>query len=261
MAEREKLLRFYKGTAGEETAIHLLDNIESVNKNRKFRLTDFLDPYGQEIAETLVANYDNIKVEFFGGYHGAERQCAAFVHNDFMGKVNFDLSVINASWNGKFYHLLHKDVLGALMGLGIERRNIGDLIITAGSVKIICVHKIADFILNNLTTIGTASVSCVNGDISAIPAKEETCKEISATVAALRIDSIAAAGYGTSRSKMTTEISADKLKLNWQSVKNASQAVKEGDIISMRGRGRLEVFQICGKTKKGRTGVLLKRYI
>ncbi|MBQ3853662.1 MAG: RNA-binding protein, partial [Anaerovibrio sp.] len=70
----------------------------------------------------------------------------------------------------------------------------------------------------------------------------------------------AAAGYGSSRSKAASDIAADKLKLNWQPVKNASQSVKEGDVLSMRGRGRLEVVEVRGSTKKGRIGVLLKRY-
>ena len=63
-----------------------------------------------------------------------------------------------------------------------------------------------------------------------------------------------------SRSKAATEIEAEKVKLNWQSVKNASQSIKEGDILSMRGRGRLEVVEVRGQTKKGRIGVFLKRY-
>ena len=261
MADREKIIRFYKGTDGEEYAARLVDNAEAVNKTRKFRTSDFLDPYGQEIAETVAANYDSIHVEFEGGYSGAERQCAVFIHDDFPGKPAFDIKVICVSWNDKFYHISHRDVLGALMGLGIDRRNIGDLLIDSGNAKIICTDKISDFIINNLTAVGSATVSCKYDDLADIPAREERCREISATVASLRIDSIAAAGYGSSRSKMTSDISADKLKLNWQPVKNPSQTVKEGDIISMRGRGRLEVYQIRGKTKKGRTGILLKRYI
>ena len=74
------------------------------------------------------------------------------------------------------------------------------------------------------------------------------------------MDSIAAAGFGISRSKAAADIEADKLKLNWQQVKNVSQSVKAGDIISLRGRGRLEVSEIRGQTKKGRIGVSLTRY-
>ena len=165
MADREKIIRFYKGTEGEEIVIKLIDAVAAVNKTRKFRATDFLDPYGCEIAETVVAHYDGISVDFFGGYIGAERQCANFVHEDFMGKPSYNISVVKATWNDKFYRLSHRDVLGALMGLGIKREQIGDLLITLGMVKIICTTKMADFILQNLTQIGSAKVflsrSCV----------------------------------------------------------------------------------------------------
>ena len=261
MADREKLIRYYKGTEGADVAVKLVDMAETVSKNRKFRVSAFLDPYGCEIAETIAANYPGIKVSFSGGYEGAERQKAAFVHEDFMGTESYDLAVVKASWNDVFYHISHRDVLGSLMGLGIDRGQIGDLLIKAGSVTVLSDAKMADFILQNCVQIGAAKVSCQLMDLSDIEPREERCKEIKATVASLRIDSVAAAGFGCSRSKAASDIEADKLKLNWQSVKNASQAVKEGDIISMRGRGRVEVVEVRGQTKKGRMGILLRRYI
>ncbi|MCR5756980.1 MAG: RNA-binding protein, partial [Selenomonas sp.] len=144
---------------------------------------------------------------------------------------------------------------------GIERDTIGDLLVTNDSVKIICEEKMADFLLTNLDKIGAVGVACERSDLSTIAPKEERCKEIRATVASLRVDSIAAAGFGSSRSKAASDIAADKLKINWQPAKSASQNVKEGDILSMRGRGRLEVAEVRGTTKKGRTVVVLKRYL
>lgn len=261
MADRDKIIRYYKGTEGEEVVVKLLNSVEAVNKSRKYRISDFLDPFGQEIAETVAAQYPGIRVDFNGGYIGAERQCACFIHEDFAGEPIYNLACVEAQWNDKFYRLSHRDVLGSLMGLGIKRETIGDLLISLGQVKIICTDKIADFIKDNLVKIGNAAVSCSLGDLAGIAPKEERCKEITSTVASLRIDAIAAAGFGTSRSKMASLIEADKLKLNWQAVKSSSQTVKEGDIISTRGRGRLEIAQINGTTKKGRTVVVLKRYI
>ncbi len=257
----EKIIRYYKGTEGADTAVRLVDMAEQVTKNRKFKLSGFLDPYGIEIAETVVANYPGLKVNFDGGYSGAERQRAVFVHEDFMGQPFFDISVLRAVWNEQFYHLAHRDVLGALMGMGIKREQLGDLLIAAENVKILTDKNMVDFLLREFTQIGATRVSCDLDDIGSITPKDERCKEISVTVASLRVDSIAAAGFGSSRSRAAADIAADKLKLNWQSVKNASQIVKEGDILSMRGRGRLEVTEVRGQTKKGRTGVLLKRYL
>ena len=257
----EKIVRYYKGTEGAETAVRLVDLAEQVMRSQKFKLTDFLDPFGIEIAETVAANYSGLKIRFEGGYVGAERQRAALVHEDFMGQPFFDLEVVKASWSDQYYHISHRDVLGALMGLGIKREQLGDLLITAGTARIITEKAMAQFLLQNCVKMGSASVSCELDSLDAIAPKEERCKEIRATVASLRVDSIAAAGFGSSRSRAAADIAADKLKLNWQSVKNASQLVKEGDVLSMRGRGRLEVAEVRGQTKKGRTGVLLKRYL
>lgn len=263
MAEqKEKLLRFYKGTEGEEAVTKLVDLAEAVQRSQKPRLSAFLDPFGQEIAETVAANYGGIHCVFDGGYPGAERARVMYVHADFAGAATaFDIACVAASWNGQFARLGHRDVLGALMGLGIERDRLGDILLTADTARILCDGRMAQFILANLTQIGAVGVHCEEAALSSIAPKEERCKEIRATVASLRIDAIAASGYGCSRSRAAADIEADKLRLNWQQVKNASHAIKEGDVISMRGRGRIEVTEIRGQTKKGRTVVVLKRYL
>ncbi|MPM83120.1 hypothetical protein SDC9_130183 [bioreactor metagenome] len=110
-------------------------------------------------------------------------------------------------------------------------------------------------------SIGAAPVSASFAALNDIPPREERVKEIKTTVPSLRLDVVAAAGYGVSRTRMSDEIAADKIKVNWQGAKNSSQPIKAGDIISMRGRGRVEVCEIIGQTKKGRISILLKRFI
>ena len=260
--QREKIIRFYKGTEGEETVVKLVDLAEAVQRSQKFRLSGFLDPYEQEIAETVAANYEQLRVDFDGGYPGAERARAMFVHTAFPGTpTGFDLACVEARWQAQFARLSHRDVLGALLSLGIERSCLGDLLVSNDRVKIVCVRKMADYLLQNLTRIGAAGVDVQETGLDTIAPKEERCKEIRATVASLRVDSIAASGFGCSRSRAASDIAADKMKLNWQPVKNAAQNVKAGDVLSLRGRGRLEVAEVRGQTKKGRTVVVLKRYL
>lgn len=261
MQSRDKIIRFYKGTSGEEIVGKILDTAEIANKTRKYRITDFMDPYGAEIAEVVSAHFPELQVAFDGGYFGAERQCAIFIHEDFTAEPIVPLNVIKATWNEKFARLSHRDVLGAITGLGIDRNQIGDLLVSLGQVKIICTAKIAPFLLNNLQYIGSTSVSCCEDTLDSIAPKEERCKEITSTAASMRLDAIAAIGYSTSRSKMAAVIEADRVKVNWQPAKSSSQMLKEGDIISIRGRGRVEIVSVNGKSKKGRTIVTLKRYI
>lgn len=258
---REKIIRFYRGTEGEELAARLVDLAEQAIRSRKFRTSDFLDPYGQEIAETVAANFDGVSVHFDGGYGGAERQKVVFVHRDFGGAPSFDIAVVRAEWNAEFAHLTHRDVLGSITGLGVERDRIGDILVSAGVARVLTDRKMAEFLLAEWTMIGAAHVRAEEDDAESIAPREERTKEIRATVASLRADSVAAAGFGISRSRAASDIASEKLKLNWQPVKNASQAVKEGDVFSMRGRGRVEIVEIRGKTKKGRIGISLRRYL
>ena len=89
---------------------------------------------------------------------------------------------------------------------------------------------------------------------------EKTAKEVRATVASLRLDAVRAAGFGLSRTKMVQLVDDQRTEVNWQMAKSASQAVKPGDVISVRGRGRIEIKEITGKSRKGRIGVLIERY-
>ena len=257
---KEKIIRYYKGTEGEEAAVKLVDLATQTLKNHKCKLSNFLSPYEQEIANVVANTLGELNTDFNGGYSGAERQRAAFLHSDFQGTPNFEIAVIKAEWNGEFARLGHRDVLGSILSLGVDRQFIGDIIATKDCAKIIVDKKMADYFVANLNQIGGTNVTTSLDELENIAPKEERVKEIRATVASLRVDSIAAAGFGMSRSKAAQEIAAEKIKLNWQNVKNAAQAIKEGDILSLRGRGRLEVAEIRGQTKKGRVGVLLKRF-
>jgi RNA-binding protein YlmH len=220
-----------------------------------------LDPHGFSIAETVAAYEDALSLGAQGGFEAAERVKAAFVCRDFRGDVPLAVAAVAVEWDSRFYPLSHRDVLGGLLALGIKRGVIGDILMVAGGCQIVAEPSIISFLLNELQRIGAANVKVKGLEPSELQPRPETVKEIRSTVASLRLDSIAAAGFGTSRTQMTEEIQAEKVKVNWKDVKSPAQIVKAGDMISFRGRGRVEIVEITGLTKKGRTGVLLKRYI
>ena len=238
--------------------------IWQVRKTQKFRVSPFLNEAEQELARTVAANYEDINVEFDGGYHGAERQRAVFVHPDFGGRIDgvAGITVLRAEWKDISRRVGHRDALGSLMGCGIDRGCAGDILVSETSARFILDQKVAEAVKGELLYIGGVKVTSIEEDDPAnIIPREERVKEIKATVASLRIDAIAAAGFGMSRTRAAEDIGAEKVQLNWQTVKNASQAVKQGDVISFRGRGRVEVESVGGQTKKNRTVVALKRYI
>ena len=261
MGDREKILRYYKGSDDGELAARLLDLADAAGRNHKYKVSEFLDPYGYSIAETIGAHYTNLELSGNGGYPGAERVKVIFANHEFRGTPDLGLEAFSAKWDERYYELTHRDVLGALMGLGIKREVVGDIIMCGNGCQIIIDKSLASFIMENFKTIGAAPVTLSTLSVADIAPREEKIKEIKTTVSALRLDVVAAAGFGTSRTTMSDEIGVGKLKVNWQDAKSSAKSVKVGDIISMRGRGRVEVCEVLGQTKKGRISILLKRFI
>lgn len=261
MADREKILRYFRSSGDEDLAAKLLDLAEAVQKNRKFKTSDFLDPHGLSVAEIVAANVGGMLVETNGGFQNPERAKAAFVSEDFFGRPDFSLQYFQVEWDKRYYDLSHRDILGAFMGLGCKREILGDIVFIPEGAQFVADKAFTSYIESNLTQIGSAPVSLKLIDENRLQQKEEKIKTISATVSALRLDAVAAAGYGVSRSRMAEEIKSQNVKVNWKEAKNASQAVSEGDIISFRSRGRVEVAEVRGTTKKGRISVTLKRFI
>jgi RNA-binding protein YlmH len=261
MIDRDKILRYYRSTGDHELAARIISTAEATVKNRRFQLTEFLDPHGYAIAESAAAYEDSLELRPAGGYAGAERAKAVFINREFTGDVELGVEAIGVEWDARYYQLSHRDVLGGLLALGIKRGLIGDINMLAGSCQIIVDASITTLLINELLRIGAANVKVKTIELSALQQKAETVKEIRSTVASLRLDSVAAAGFGMSRTQMAEEIQSEKVKVNWKDSKNGSQMVKAGDVISFRGRGRIEVVEITGQTKKGRTGILLKRYL
>jgi len=261
MSDREKILRYYRGSDDGDLAASLLDVADSALRKRKYKVSEFLDPYGYSIAETVGAHYGNLQLLSNGGYHGAERVKAIFVNEDFRGTPDVAIEALSVKWDERYYELTHRDILGALMGLGIKREIVGDIIMCGHGCQIIVETSLTSFIIQNLKLVGAAAVVVSPISLSDIAPREEKIKEIKTTVASLRLDVVAAAGFGTSRTTMSDEIGVGKIKVNWQDAKKSDQAVKVGDVFSMRGRGRVEVAEVLGQTKKGRISILLKRFM
>ncbi len=261
MADREKIIRYFRAGGDEQLAAKLLDLAEAAHKSRKFRVSEFLDPHAYNVAEIIAANFDSIRLEADGGFQNAERVKVAFVAEDFYGKPDFGMAYFLASWDKRYYDLSHRDILGAFMGTGCKREALGDIVFVPEGAQLVVEKTLVNYLTSNLTQIGAAPVTLTPLKQEELLQKEEKVKLINATVADLRLDAVAAAGYGVSRSRMADEIKSLNVKVNWKEAKKAAQPVVEGDIISFRGRGRVEVTEIKGTTKKGRISVTLKRFI
>lgn len=223
--------------------------------------SDFLDPYQKSLAENVLGD-TGINYVINGGLDGAEREVIFFCPNIMPEKEDLDFNnffkFIRLDFKGRT-HITHRDILGSLMSLGIKREKTGDIVLKEDECFIVVLSEIADYVTLNLSRIKDIKVSADIIDALDIKMPEAKHRTINSTVASMRLDSLVGVGFGMSRSKACEFIRGEKVFVNWQMSKDVSKIVKEGDTITVRGKGRAFIEKINGTTKKGRIGIVIQR--
>ncbi len=256
---REKLLSHVREAEEKQSLARIVDLVELSLKFYHPHITDFLDPHLRQMAGDILQGIREIGFEFYGGYPDSERQRILIypVEEETAG-LDWEIASLKISGNFAFQKVTHRDFLGSLLGLGLRREKVGDILVREEEALVFVDREVADFVSLNLQKVHRVPVRVEAAEeVELIP---EEGKIIIATVASLRIDAVVAHGFGISRTQALREIRGDKIKLNWKNTTNPDQAVREGDIISGRGRGRMKVEEISGETKKGRIRLVLKRF-
>ncbi len=235
----------------EALLIKRFKELENRSYNRGvYEYSDFLNMYEQDLL------FKNIKTTFslFGGYETAERQIAVFGSEDELGYAPIYpvCCILVSPLMQKFADdLTHRDFLGSVLGLGIKRETIGDIIIKNNTGYIFCLSSVADFIIDNLKKVRHTSVKCEKVTETPEEVKPEATEKF-IIVASERLDVIIAEIYNLSRSESNTLFMSKKVFINGKLTENNSQKIKAGDTISVRGYGRFNWLGTSGETKKGR---------
>lgn len=241
----------------------LKKRVSELRKRAEFsyrtEFTDFLTLSEIDTAKTVLngANY-----LFFGGMTDTERQMLCIAHSDIeITPELFPICGIRISpKNMKFAsEFSHRDVLGSVLGLGLERDVIGDIFVKDKEAYLFCAEHIAMFLTEQLTQVRHTNVVCCIAEADTSEFTKEY-QVLSKTVSAIRIDAIAAAAFGISRSSAATGISGGKVFINGREITAPATNIKEQDVISFRGLGKARLKEIGNLTKKGRISVTLERY-
>ena len=210
------------------------------------QFSEFLNMEEQSILASLRLS----SCSLWGGYDNAERRVAAFGGAE---NSEFPIAIIKAEpLNKKFADKLsHRDFLGSLMGLGIRREVLGDIVIAENVGYIFCLDTIAAYIVQSLSKVRHTSVKC--SVVAELPEEAQAKpQEKAVNVASERIDVLAAAVYNLSRNQVKELFLGRKVFVNSALCENYSLVPKEGDVISVRGYGRFVYCGIRGTSKKGR---------
>lgn len=252
---------------GEERLLlaRVLDKLEQAHKRSIPGWTFFLSPGDRAVVEPMLAAWGHPPHAFFGGYEGAERTVCGFAPDwmepdDLFSGEDSPVCALRI-----FFHesakLGHRDFLGAILGLGLTREKLGDLLVQKDHCDLLVLRETAPIVLRQLTEVGRFPVKCAPIELYELEVRPPEVKVIRDTVATLRLDAVAASGFSTSRSKTADWIAGGRVTLNHREVTKPDRAVAQGDTVACKGLGKFILKEVSGLSKKGRVMLVIERYV
>lgn len=249
----------------EQMLLRRFNDLASMAEVRECLLfTDFLNLHEQDLFIRTKNELQRIKYFSYGGFDEAERKILCFcgdltINNE--DDILFPISCLHIKPQNSKYSdkLSHRDILGAVLNLGIDRSKVGDIILDNNESYLFCSTSIQDFITNELSRIKHTVVSASlieNRDFVYKP----NLKPITGTVTSVRLDSILSIAFKGSRSNLSGLIAGGKVFVNSKNILSNSYILKENDIISVRGYGKFIYGGEANRTKKGRLSVKILLY-
>lgn len=238
---------------------HLTDCARRAARSGRIMFSNFLNPAQAEIARQAAA-IERVPVELSGGHPDAERTVAAFGWPD-DEEIEWPIAIMEAAWDGRFASCQHRDVLGSLMALGVERECFGDIIIDSDNSRalLFALDRMEDFLTQNWISAGRASLKVRRlTDAGAIPPpRGEMCR---ITVQSPRLDAVLAAALNLSRAEAQQTVRSGKVRVSFKECLNIDKQLEPGDIVSVRGMGRFKLIEEQGRTRRDRLGFAIFKY-
>lgn len=253
MLDKDKLTSHIKDINLKSLMIKNITKAEGVLENYDIRCTDFLDPFQLRSFIGILNGIDGISFHEEGGLDNSERKLIQ-IYPEYFEKSNIEeaISALKIEGSFKFNAVSHRDYLGSLLGLGINKDKIGDINVHEDCAYLIVDKKISDYILFNLNKISKETVKIKKIDISEVKKSKELYKEKIITVSSKRADCIVSEIFNISRGKAQTAISSNRLKVDFEPINSNSKEVRDGSLISLKGYGRAIFLETINETRKGK---------
>ncbi|MDR2514310.1 MAG: hypothetical protein LBD02_03770 [Christensenellaceae bacterium] len=231
---------------GRQAAQRLTDLIRRASRGEAC-FSPFLSPDLRAFALRLAAG-NSVETELFGGDDESERVVLGFgpVH----GAREAPATFLRLGWDERFGSPGHRDLLGAILALGIERDCIGDIRLQKGEAIVAVLEGMAEYILLNLKQAGRVTLR-VSRHEGALPPLEEG-KRLIVNVPSLRLDAVLQQAARLPRTKAKLFIEQGLCFVNWHEELRPDRQLEPGDRISLRGKGRIHILDVRGESKKGR---------
>jgi RNA-binding protein YlmH len=222
--------------------------------------SNFLDMRQRTLVERICKGIKGLRYLFYGGYEDAERTVVAFLPDYARLEDDNPLSLLRISQDGH-RELSHRDYLGSLLGLGIKREMIGDILVRKDGADVIIIKEISDFLLFHYDKAGRTALQVQLLPMGELIVPEGHFEEKKVTVASLRLDNVVGSAFALSRTKASEAINGGVVYVNGLLTVKPDQPVKEGDKLVFRGRGKAILQKIGGTSKKDRVFIVIRRYL
>jgi len=250
---------------GEELLLQkrLIELAEKAYGQGSYTFTNFLGLAEQDVLSRTERDIRHVPKTLFGGAEGCQRVMVRFGDEDLCGYDQpFPIVCLCAAPTAPKYadKLTHRDILGALMNLGITREQLGDIVLRDNTAYIFATEKIAPYIADNLTKAKHTQLTV--RIVDALPdGALFTLETRQCVVASQRIDGIVAHAYKHSRNQVNELFRGGKVFLNGRCCENTGTVLKEGDTVSVRGEGRFIYRGAVRTTKSGNLSVEIDVYV
>ena len=265
---KQEILKQYANEEDKLFIAKVMDKLNTVNMRNYMTSTDFLDLHQQKLAQDFLKKEKVNDYFFFGGNEYTERKIL-FLYPD---KLTKEIALEEAKnwiqvvrielpkYNNDVY--THRDYLGGMIKLGIKRDKTGDIFVYPEGADIVVQKEIAQFLQDNLSKLTRFSKSNIEVlHIKELKVPEIKYEESTIIVPSLRMDSVVSEILRISRNKTSQIIEEERIFINFEVCTNRSKILKIGDKISIRGKGRFEIAEELGSTKKDNIKLKILKYI
>ena len=227
------------------------DLAERCERSGTVCVSGFLSPAEQYELQTRLG-YIPCGLVFHGGGDNCER-AAAFFLPDYMTEDMLDLNEYLCAMKLKAYFGQpgHRDYMGALLGMGIGREWLGDIQVEGDTAYVFCMKSVLRHLLS-IEKAGRYTVKASQVPLEEVPARKVETESLSFSVMSPRLDAVAAGLFHLSRTEAAKQIAAGNVSLNYGQCLKADCIVKEGDILSLKGKGKGSISGMGGTSRKGR---------
>ena len=264
MNKTELLNKFSKDADERVVLARALDQMDRAANRSIPCATQFLSPAQRAALEPLLAASGHPRHLFHGGYEGAERTVCVFLP-DWQEPEDWppedELAAIEAAYPPTGAELTHRDLLGGLMGIGLTREKVGDILVGETAAQIVCLKDAAPIILSQFGQAGRYRLKLKEIPLSSLSPAPVEVKVIHDTVSTLRLDAVLASGFSLARGKAADAITGGRVSVNHRECIKPDKPVAEGDVFTCRGLGKCVLKTVGGQSRKGRIIIEIERYL